>query len=111
MVDEQIGHGDAEQLRHAQGQGQAWIIFVGFDRVDRLPRDAEPLGKLALAPPPPLADRLQPILQDDPPAVKSSLQCLGWPRRSAGHGWDNSRSGRALSPIVAVITVVDLNVA
>jgi len=50
MVDEQLGHGDAEQLRHAQCERQTGIIFVGFDRVDGLARNPEPPGKLALAP-------------------------------------------------------------
>jgi hypothetical protein len=43
--------GETEHPGHAQRERQAWIIFVGLDRIDRLSRDSKPPGKLALAPP------------------------------------------------------------
>ena len=41
---------DAEEAGEAEGEGQARIVALGFDRIDRLPRDAEALGELGLGP-------------------------------------------------------------
>ena len=109
MVDEQLGHGDTEQLRHAQGQRQAGIVLVGFDRVDRLARDAEPPGQLALAPPPPLADRLQVVLQDDSPACKEFFTGARQEVSRALYRPDgHSRDKRAAPPTGHRLPIVDL---
>jgi hypothetical protein len=48
MIDKQLAHLQPEQPGHAQRERQAGVIFVGFDGIDRLPRDAELAGNLVL---------------------------------------------------------------
>ena len=79
MVNEKPVDRLGEQFRHAQRQREARIIFVGFDRVDGLTGNAEPPGKLALAPASPFAKQLDPILHPtrmckELLSVKTSLQ-------------------------------------
>lgn len=66
MIDKKFGHCRAEQTRHAKRQQQRGIIFVSFDRVDRLARYAEPPGKFALAPAVHLAEMFQTIFYAQP---------------------------------------------
>src|SRR3546814_2263634 len=63
VIDEQFAHLKPEQAGHAQRERQAGVIFVGFDRVDRLARHAEPAGQFALAPPRAFAMFAYPIFQ------------------------------------------------
>lgn len=63
MIDKQLAHLQPEQLGHAQRERQAGVIFVGFDGIDRLPRDAEPTGQFALTSPRLLAAIPNAILQ------------------------------------------------
>src|SRR5688500_9950183 len=79
MIDEQLVDRHGEQFRHAQRQREARVVFVGLDGVDRLARDSEPAGELALAPAVRLAAVLDPILHalnvcKEFLTVKSSLQ-------------------------------------
>jgi len=39
-----------EQLRDAERERQARVVLAGFDRIDRLARDLELFGELALRP-------------------------------------------------------------
>ena len=47
---EDLFDGYAEEACETEGQRQARIVPAGFDRIDGLARDAEPLGDLSLRP-------------------------------------------------------------
>ena len=50
MVDKKLWYLAREQFRHAQRQRKAGVVFVRFNRIDGLPRDAKPARKFTLAP-------------------------------------------------------------
>lgn len=54
--------GLAEYLRDSKRQFKAGIVFAGFDGIDRLARDLEPLRQVGLRPIPFRAQHLEPVL-------------------------------------------------
>ena len=73
MVDEQPGHGDAEQLRHPPGQRQAGAICGGLACVDPLPPRAEPPSYLAGGKIPKV-DRVEWLIMPDSATEVAALQ-------------------------------------
>jgi len=79
---EHLLDGQAEQLGDSKGERQRRVVLARLDGVDALPRDAETLGEVALAPVALGAQDSEPVVQARP--LRETSARLGYEASMSG---------------------------